>query len=236
MKNSIINMLLLFGIVSVVMCSGCKKDNNSNDSAVLPSPNVTGSFIDTRDNKSYDWVKIGSQVWMAENFAFKVDTGGSWAYNNDTNNVQGYGYLYNWWTAKAATPSGWHLPTSDEWVQLNAYLEDNGYSYDGNVSHDYIGKSMATKTGWDVSTVEGSVGNTDYPDYRNLSGFSAVPTGSMDDTGKFFGLGEFTYFWSDTEISNSDVVFTRFIHSNMRFNQAGTNFKSMAYPVRYVRD
>jgi uncharacterized protein (TIGR02145 family) len=80
-----------------------------------------GKFTDPRDGKIYKTVKIGNQVWMAENLAYKTQKG-SWAYNNDENNAKIYGYLYEWEAANNACPPGWHLPTKAEWETLISNL------------------------------------------------------------------------------------------------------------------
>ena len=77
----------------------------------------TGTFVDSRDGKTYKTTKIGTQWWMAENLAYNVGDG-CWAYNNDESNVATYGRLYIWEAAQAACPSGWHLPSENEWKQL----------------------------------------------------------------------------------------------------------------------
>ena len=82
---------------------------------------------DSRDNKSYKIVKIGKQVWMAENLAYKTSNG-SWTYNNSQSNISKYGYLYNWETAKNVCPVGWHLPTKTDYKKLLNNYDDEGNS------------------------------------------------------------------------------------------------------------
>jgi uncharacterized protein (TIGR02145 family) len=83
------------------------------------------SFTDIRDGKVYKTIQIGSQVWLAENFAYKPKYGNYWFYNNDSMNLKNCGYLYNWRTAKKVVPKGWHLPTLSEWGKLYEYLGGN---------------------------------------------------------------------------------------------------------------
>ncbi len=86
------------------------------------------TFTDTRDNHQYKTVKIGEQVWFAENFAYKPENGNFWAYDDNEQNVLKFGYLYDWETAKQIAPEGWHLPTQKEFeTLLNSFGGDESY-------------------------------------------------------------------------------------------------------------
>lgn len=70
--------------------------------------------------QEFKTVKIGNQVWMANNF--NVNVPGSWAYNEDPDMEAKYGRLYTWEAAQKACPAGWHLPTLQEWMELVDFL------------------------------------------------------------------------------------------------------------------
>ncbi len=85
----------------------------------------TGVFTDTRDGKSYRTITISGITIMAENFAFYTSKGLSWAYDNDQDNIPAFGYLYDWETAKYVCPTGWHLPTKEEFEFLMMHIGTN---------------------------------------------------------------------------------------------------------------
>jgi uncharacterized protein (TIGR02145 family) len=127
-------------------------------------------FTDSRDGQKYRTVKIGRQVWMAENLSFKI--GGSWCYNNNESNCRKYGRLYNWNIAKRVGAIGWHLPSKEEWTELETV-----------VGSSTAGKKLKSTSGWyDVSGVAFNNGTDEY-------GFSALPGGFRGDYDDGNGYG-----------------------------------------------
>jgi uncharacterized protein (TIGR02145 family) len=144
-----------------------------------------GAFTDSRDGKSYKTVKIGKQTWMAENFAFKAkknafnSDSGWYSYNNKEENGIKYGYLYDWETAERICPTGWHLPTPDDWQVLI------------NLLGEQPGKKLKSTSGW--TGVADKNGNG-----TNSSGFNALPGGYFF-AGKYSSITKGTSWWSDDE-------------------------------------
>ena len=126
-----------------------------------------GEFKDNRDNKTYKWLRIGEQIWMAENLAFNPDVNGYWINDKITNDGYKYGNLYIWEVAQKVCPEGWHLPSNEEWQQLEISLgmsksEAEAFGYRGNG----IAKKLKSTSDW-LEHLKGD----------NSSGFNALPTG-----------------------------------------------------------
>ena len=169
------------------------------------------------DGNVYKTVTIGNQVWMAENLKVthyrngaaipNITDAGQWRsmstgaycnYDNDINYVSTYGSLYNWYAvddSRGLAPDGWHIPTDDEWKELEMYLgmsqaevDDNGWR-----GTDEGGKLKETgTTHW----------NSPNTGATNSSGFSALPGGWCNSDGTFYGVGTDAIFWSSTEGSS----------------------------------
>lgn len=209
-------------------------------------------FYECSDNnqKNYATIKIGTQVWMAENLAYlptvSLPSAGSktdkhyyvWYYNgNDvvtaksTTNYTTYGVLYNWPAAKASCPSGWHLPSNVEVQALKDFLINNGYGFGG--SGIGIAKSMAAKTNWTEYPEVGTPGND--LSSNNRSGFSALPGGDRSTNGSFYNLGGSCAWWMATEM-NANVA-SYFGLNNNSANFLGYNGdKDRGYSVRCIKD
>ena len=91
-----------------------------------------GIFTDERDNKKYKWVRVGNQIWMAQNLAFKAESGCS-PFRWKKRKAEKEGYLYEWETAQRVAPKGWHLASEEEYLQLIKYIggtnQVNTYKY-----------------------------------------------------------------------------------------------------------
>ncbi len=185
----------------------------------------TGVFKDPRDGKTYDIVNIGDQVWFAENLNFEVPD--SWWFDNDPANGDVYGRLYTFEAALAACPPGWHIPTDEEWKDLEMFLGMSQLEADqaGERGTDE-GEKLKSTSGWNEA------GNG-----TNTAGFMALPGGRGIISGQFDNLSNEGYWWSSTE-SFGDVWYRRLSFNSkksIREIPDGTS-NTLAFSERVVRD
>jgi uncharacterized protein (TIGR02145 family) len=141
------------------------------------------ALTDKRDGKKYKTVKIGEQVWMAQNLNY-ITKKGSGCKEGKAANCAKYGKLYDWETAMKVCPGGWHFPSDNEWQTLVNFAGDEAFA----------GKKLKAKSGWDKK----SNGDDSY-------GFSALPSGSVGESVAFSNAGcDGACWWSATESGDMD--------------------------------
>lgn len=197
------------------------------------------------DGNIYHVIKIGNQVWLKENLKvthfrngdplpnitndneWAADTIGAYCnYNNDTAIAAVYGRLYNWYVVndiRGICPEGWHVPSSDEFSDLDYMfggpLESGKYLKEAGTSH------------WEKPN-----------DAINISLFSALPGGHRE--GGFSRLGLYAFFWNCNEYIGDACITDKengcahecsFNYLLSYFNQ-DWGFKSRGMSVRCIKD
>lgn len=184
-------------------------------------------------------IKIGNQVWMADNLditnylngdpvpevksneeweKYGNEKKGCWCYfDNNPLNVR-YGKMYNYYALtdpRLLVPAGWHVPTEAEWVSM---IEKLGGGFDA-------AEKLKNKTGWD-----GRYNGT------NKSGFSALPGGERSYDGKFSSFGTYVAWWSSTP-SNDETAAVQFniMDSENKIEKWDSN-KGFGFYVRCIKD
>lgn len=219
------------------------------------------TFTDQRDGNVYTLKQIGSnQVWMVENLAYLPSVVGPatqsektayyYVYNyhgtdvakaKATDYYKTYGVLYNWTAAMTACPNGFHLPSDEEWKQMEMHLD--------------MSQSEANKGGLRGTNQGGKLKETGTYHWKNpnegatnSSGFTALPGGY--NLGSFYGIGDWGVWWSST-VSNvfNDCAWGRSLSSTYGGIYRGMSYviyqgkdlyygylKEYGYSVRCVRD
>ncbi len=220
---------------SVTLVAPCKTETEDNCEY--------GTLTDERDGQTYKTVKIGDQVWMAENL--NIDAANSCCYHDSAEYCSKYGRLYNWagamdaegkWSTnsvncrytgecsptypvRGACPEGWHLPDSTEWGKLLTAV--------GGL--DVAAKMLKSTSGWQDCEEENCNGTDAY-------GFSALPAGYMDRYGYAFTYyeGVSTGFYTSTQVDKNDAYRVYLYHNNVvNFT---SDIKADGFSVRCVKD
>ena len=148
------------------------------------------TMTDSRDGQIYKTVKIGDQIWMAENLNFEVDS--SYCYNDSAKYCTKYGRLYSWAAANRACPDGWHLPTIDEFETLFATVGKQSIA----------GKKLKSASGWNN---DGN-GTDDF-------GFTALPAGIRYGKDKYYNYeGDHANFWSSIKNGSDSAEYVNMFY------------------------
>lgn len=161
---------------------------------IQPEYLVDNRSGDTPHN--YKLVKIGTQIWMAENLRakkytdgtdianpddtqFTSATAGAWRMpGNSADAYAEYGAHYNGYAVLGKlAPEGWGVPTNNEWLTMRTYVTAPS------------GNKLRNTTGWDASAKYTGT---------NVTGFTAKPSGYFIGTSQEEQLGFETQWWTST--------------------------------------
>lgn len=241
-KQNKISLFSIFIMGLAILSSGCKKDETETTVTPTPTPTPITQITDI-DGNVYHSVTIGTQTWMVENLKTTkyrngdpipnvtvneqwdtLTTGAYCNLRNLTSNIATYGRLYNWYAvndSRNLCPSGWHVPSSEEWNVLLQFLNSNGYIGLTEVN------ALKSTTGW-----SGNGNGTD--NY----GFKALPGGSRS----LYGYFPSTYnddgrWWTSTEayLSTDEANYIEMRSTSQGVEKNGFD-KSMGCSVRCVKD
>ena len=246
--------MLIFGAALALVMGMTSCDDNHNSDG----PQIIHNAVKDYDGNKYDAVKIGKHVWMASNLKTEHYADGSeipmvgnstysetepYRYCPDGNsqNVNYYGYLYNWPAVmhgssssennpsgvQGICPKGWHVPSDAEWNELGVYVYNHPEQYGNSVA-----KALASNDGcWEESEAPGTPGCDQSS--NNTTGFSAVPAGFY--SGLYNSFGNDAYFWSATQ-SNSGYAYGRDLGYSYARVLSGDATKNLGFSARCVRD
>jgi len=170
------------------------------------------------------------EEWQRSNFK-KI---GAWCYyGNEKDNDLRYGKLYNWYAVndpRGIAPEGWHVPTDQEWLNLERHLGMpliEGYKRGFRGMQANVGGKMKQEgmEHW----ASPNTGAT------NVSGFTALPGGYRFNYGTFLNVGIVGYFWSSSEIGERSALTRSLFYSNDIVSRSN-NSKAYGFSVRCLRD
>lgn len=191
------------------------------------------------DGNIYSTVKIGSQVWFYENLrTTKLNDGTpipmvngteEWAalntiafcwLNNDEDNKDEFGALYNWYTVntRKLCPKGWHVPSDEEWAAMISYLGDPALA--------------------GAKLKESDIGVWKNPEYvgTNEYGFTALPGGMRIYNGDFPDFSNnFAVWWSATSTRTTEA-WNRGLYFNSNQVYRGRENMKSGFSVRCMKD
>jgi len=217
---------------------------------MLKNSLAVGGTITDVDNIVYNTVKIGTQVWMAENLKTtkyndgtpipNITDNSAWAaltigaysdYDNTPSNSSIYGRLYNWYAVdnnaatKVASNGGKNVCPTGWHIPNEAEL---------TILTDYLGGIMVAggklKEAGTTHWLSPNIGAT------NETGFTSLPGGMRDDVGAYNVIGLGGIWWTSTENSTMHALYWWMLHEEAYLDNDDDNSKCSGYSVRCLRD
>jgi len=205
--------------------------------------------VTDKDGNIYDTVHIGTQVWLKENLAttkfndgslipsvpnrtkwFALTSPGYCWYNNDSATYKNpYGALYNWYTVNTGKlcPTGWHVPTNEEWHTLVKFLDPSAtdcYCTESSLAGNDLKEAGLTHWG---------TGNT----ATNSSGFTALGGGFRNYyDSSFEGHTAVAYYWTATQYTPNPTVWQRILSNGNANVLEYLDYKNQGMSVRCMQD
>ncbi|MET3502635.1 uncharacterized protein (TIGR02145 family) [Mucilaginibacter rubeus] len=202
--------------------------------------NPDPGYVTDVEGNMYRTVRIGTQVWMAENLKVKsyndgtpirgIETDNAWKsatvgavcdYNNDPGLGRVYGKLYNWYAItdpRKLAPKGYHIPTQAEWQTLYDYI--GGTETDGGALQETGGQHWTNAKAATNSTL-----------------FTALAAGGRDfiyTNQSFTSLLQGAYWWSVTPGDATTAWFVE-LYSSAHI-ELRKDPKYYGYSVRCIKD
>ncbi|MFO8129152.1 MAG: FISUMP domain-containing protein [Bacteroidales bacterium] len=207
------------------------------------------------DGNVYNTVQIGNQCWMKENLKTttyrngtaipNVTDANAWSnlttgayvwYDNDISCKDKYGALYNWFTtvdSNGLCPTGWHVPTHDEWTALTDYIGGTSSPHGNELKSC---RQVNSPLGGGCNTSEHPRWNENNYDWGTDDyGFSGLPGGTRSHLGAFNFVGGTGYWWSST-VTSSNYAWNRFLYYGNGLVLVGSFSKRHGFSVRCLRD
>ncbi len=194
------------------------------------------------EGNAYQTVKIGTQVWMAENLrtttysdgraitqrsgdlAWETATSGGYTWYNDNPSVnrEHYGALYNWYTItdpSGLCPEGWRVPTDEDFEVLAVHLGGDA---------EAGGKLKETGTELWTTPNDGAT---------NEAGFNGRPGGRRNPYANYLDDSDYAYWWSATphETQEGEALARRLNYNDTEFTPIEMSARN-GMSVRCIRE
>lgn len=253
MKKIAIPVLMIF---LILLFNSCKKDNENNVNLSVSDFDRTiyktvliGNQIWMAENLKTTHYSDGTIIQLVENETdwkgLKYNVKAMCYFDNSMANKKTYGALYTWAAAmngsissetnpsgvQGVCPNGWHLPSDDEWKELEMYLgmnqtETDMFSFRGTIEGSKLAGDSSL---WNEGIL---VNNAEF----GRSGFNALPAGfRSSNDGRFYQVQELGAFWTATE-SGDTLSLSRLLNPHWTQVHRSSYSKKDGYSVRCIKD